>query len=363
MSLRSPRPREPRGRHHTSLGASLVFTLAVTLASLASLVALVSLTARPALAHALDPCVLDVREAGGGAALAVVLTLTVPAPTTLASPDARFTLPEGCVEEGTTRHVYPEATLLEVRATCARSLAGRALELPKLAGPGAPVLVRLAHEGGPPTVRLTHPRERRLELPARASREARGLAGYLRLGLEHVVFGWDHLALLVCLALSARKLGGAHGLIARVTAFTLAHGVVLAAALAGLAALEGVARARLVEALVAASITVLAAAELRARRRVGLVGPTSARGGAVRLAFALGLLHGAAFASALEAWGTPRRELAAALVGLNLGVELAQAALAAAVFWLARRLDWPRAERAVLVAAGAAGACLVVLRL
>lgn len=327
--------------------------------TLATLAALGLSLPRAAHAHALDPAVLDVRETQAGEGLGVVLTLTLPTPTTLAAPELGFPLPEGCVSRGTTHDVYPEATLLELRALCAASLAARSIELPRLAGPDVPVLVRFARGGGAPAVKLAQPRHHVVELPALTTREARGLAGYLRLGLEHVAFGWDHLALLVCLALSARRVLGGDGLFARVTAFTAAHGLVLGGALVGLASAPG----PLVEVLVAASITVLAASELRARRLVAPPAMPRARRGAVRLAFALGLLHGAAFASALEAWGTPRDELVPALVGLNLGVELAQAALAGLVFALARGLGSRRVERAALALAGAAGACLAVMRL
>jgi len=159
-----------------------------------------------------------------------------------------------------------------------------------------------------------------------------GLAApaYLRLGVEHILSGPDHLLFVLGLLL----LVGANGrLLLTVSAFTVAHSLTLAAVALGLIAV----RPALIEVLVALSILFLAVELAQARRgRPGLTGRRP-----WLIAFGFGLLHGAAFAGALSAVGLPRGAILPSLLLFNLGVEIGQvlfigAALAAA--WLARRL-------------------------
>ncbi|MCK7494395.1 MAG: HupE/UreJ family protein [Comamonadaceae bacterium] len=130
------------------------------------------------------------------------------------------------------------------------------------------------------------------------------------------------------------------------TAFTLAHSLTLTLAVLGVVDLPS----RLVETVVALTIVLAALNNL-----FPLV--TTRRWS---LAFALGLIHGFGFASALRDLGLPSNALALALAGFNLGVETGQLAIVAAVLplafalrqtWLYRRLALPVGSAAVALLA------------
>jgi hydrogenase/urease accessory protein HupE len=178
---------------------------------------------------------------------------------------------------------------------------------------------------------------------------------FLRLGIEHIFTGYDHLAFLLALLL----LGGTFAELVRIiSSFTVAHSVTL-----GLAALNIVVLpSSLVEPAIAASIVAVALENLWALRG------GSGRGERVRaalrhrwrLTFVFGLVHGFGFASALRELELPRAALAAGLVSFNLGVEVGQLVLVALAIpmlrALARRRGFePLGIRAVSLGIGAMG--------
>jgi len=136
------------------------------------------------------------------------------------------------------------------------------------------------------------------------------LLGFGRLGLEHILSGWDHLCFLLALLLAARRL---RSLVATVTAFTAAHSLTLA-----LAALRLVhVPARPVELAIALSIAYVALENL-------LLPRSSSRWVE---AFAFGLVHGLGFAGFLGQSLLDEPLKLTALAGFNLGVELGQLAV------------------------------------
>ncbi|HEY8517633.1 MAG TPA: HupE/UreJ family protein [Candidatus Binatia bacterium] len=217
--------------------------------------------------------------------------------------------------------------------------------------------------------------------------EGTSLAGYVLLGIEHIVSGWDHLAFVAALLLLARTLREVATL---VTAFTLAHSVTLALAVLGLvqpdaAAIESLigfsialvaaenawllaGRDRVIPLLVAAILVVMAALAwlgVGALPPLALIGlavfarchfallDVAAHPEALRavVAFAFGLVHGFGFAGILAEMELPQDRLALALLGFNVGVEIGQLAVVAVVWpllrWIARRDAAGRAERTV----------------
>jgi hydrogenase/urease accessory protein HupE len=162
---------------------------------------------------------------------------------------------------------------------------------------------------------------------------------FVRLGVEHIFTGWDHLAFLLGLVLAGRAL---RDVIRVVTSFTAAHALTLALATLGVVTPP----AALVEPLIAASVVCVGLENLRelckSRSRPSFRGDTRLRLAAPRtrwrLAFAFGLVHGFGFAGALRELHLPAAGLATALVSFNLGVELAQAAIVAVAFPLLVRL-------------------------
>ncbi len=206
---------------------------------------------------------------------------------------------------------------------------------------------------------------------------------YLRLGIDHILSGWDHLAFVFGLLLLATRLGEVARLI---TGFTLAHSLTLA-----LAVLELVhPRAAAVEAVIAFSVGLIAIEKgwlLSGRPRIvpalvilglALLGGASMAGLAsvplmtvlglavftacyfalivrsqnewlrVWLTFAFGLVHGFGFAGVLLEMSLPAERLVPALLGFNVGVEVGQIAIVLALWpliWAGHRLAGPGLAR------------------
>jgi hypothetical protein len=157
-------------------------------------------------------------------------------------------------------------------------------------------------------------------------------------GVHHIAIGWDHLCFLFALLLpSVLRREGTRwapreglrttlGDVTKVvTAFTLAHSVTLA-----LAAFEVVhPNGKWVEVAIALSVALAALNNL-----VPFVPDTR-----WSLAFALGLLHGFGFVSAIQDLGASARALWVSVLGFNLGVEAGQLAIVGAfvpLAWLVR---------------------------
>jgi hypothetical protein len=169
----------------------------------------------------------------------------------------------------------------------------------------------------------------------------------LRRGVVHIFEGIDHIAFLLVLLLPvvfrreeqplARK-RLLREVAKLVTAFTLAHSLTLSLAALGLVRTA----ADVIEPAIAASVALAALRNLW---------PRALPDGAW-LAFALGLLHGFGFASALSDAGLSGLALGAALLGFNAGVELAQLAIVAVFVPLCLLLVRGRRLHKPLCAAG-----------
>ena len=192
--------------------------------------------------------------------------------------------------------------------------------------------------------------------------------GYLILGIEHILSGWDHLAFVLALILLARSFSEIAKLI---TGFTLAHSLTLALAVLGwvepqsapieamigfsvaLIAMENGwilgGRGRFLPILVVGGLGILTLlalgdiGQLSALSLLGLAVFSASHFGLLRraaqphlhrilLAFAFGLIHGFGFAGVLAELSLPTHRLAPALIGFNLGVELGQLAVVAVVW-------------------------------
>jgi hypothetical protein len=166
------------------------------------------------------------------------------------------------------------------------------------------------------------------------------LRDYLVLGMEHIFTGYDHLSFLFGLMLVAAARGlrrGASYVLGIVTAFTVAHSVTLLCAGLGLVRLPP----RIVEPAIALSIAYVAVENLvvvEPRRRW-------------LLTFGFGLVHGFGFASVLAEIGLPPSGVVPSLLSFNVGVELGQLCVVAAVapllLWLVPRLGLAERVRAV----------------
>ena len=199
--------------------------------------------------------------------------------------------------------------------------------------------------------------------------------GYVILGIEHILAGWDHLAFVAALLILSRSLREVATL---VTSFTIAHSITLALAVLGILRPEAAA----VEILIGFSIALVAAENgwiLGGKDRTiplafaaallvsavfamagsgvlstiawiglaifsvchfGLLERTRGTGGLLRaiVAFAFGLVHGFGFAGILMEIELPAHRLVPALLGFNVGVELGQLAVVVVLWPLLRAL-------------------------
>jgi hydrogenase/urease accessory protein HupE len=171
-----------------------------------------------------------------------------------------------------------------------------------------------------------------------------------RLGIEHILTGYDHLLFLLAVVLIGGPLRSVLGVI---TAFTLAHSVTLGVAALGIWA----PRPTLVEPAIALSIAYVGIENC-------LVHDIRHRW---RLTFLFGLVHGFGFAGALREVAVSAVQLPLALASFNLGVEAGQLAVLAVVLpatsWLGGR-RWFAAGglQATSVAISAVGLCWFVVR-
>lgn len=156
---------------------------------------------------------------------------------------------------------------------------------------------------------------------------------FLKLGVEHIGTGYDHLLFLFGLLVVCRRFAS---MALIVSCFTLAHSLTL-----GLATLEVVTLpSRLVEATIAGSIVFVGVENLLRRGHEPR--------GRWALTFGFGLIHGFGFASVLRDLGVGRDGAAVLgpLFAFNLGVEIGQIAIAALVlpflWWLRRNELWDR---------------------
>ncbi len=192
------------------------------------------------------------------------------------------------------------------------------------------------------------PSSRRQDFDLASTGRLRGFLAVVRLGIEHIWQGVDHILFLIALLLPAvlRREDGrwraveylrpalTH-IVKIVTAFTVAHSVTLSLASLDVLHLPG----RWVEVIIAASIA-FAAADLLVplfRGRVWMV------------VAAFGLFHGFGFAGALSEMGLLSEHLGLSLFAFNLGVEIGQIAIVAALvpfLFLARR--WAIYPRIIL---------------
>jgi len=219
-------------------------------------------------------------------------------------------------------------------------LRGQAVRIRGLENTMTDALVRIEFVDGTTWTQLLTARAPAAEIPSRQSLLT--VAGvYLKLGVEHILTGVDHLLFVLALIIITR---GGWKLVKTVTAFTVSHSITLTAATLGFVHVPQ----RPVEAVIALSIVFVAAEIVHSQQ--GREGITARQPWVV--AFTFGLLHGLGFAGALSEVGLPQGHIPVALLFFNLGVEAGQlmfVAVVLSVIAVVRRIRIPLPRWAELV--------------
>ncbi|HEX4507957.1 MAG TPA: HupE/UreJ family protein [Alphaproteobacteria bacterium] len=249
--------------------------------------------------------------------------------------------PADCALTGAdNRKLLPGAMLTRFHLACPDGLDGRPIAIAGLEMTLTDVLVRLHKLDGREETHLARPTDTTITIGGGGGGWVRAWT-YLKLGLEHIATGVDHLLFVLGLLLIVRD---RWMLLKTISAFTLAHSMTLAAATLGFARLPGPP----VEAAIALSILFLGVEVVRFNR--GEDSLTACKPWLV--AFAFGLLHGFGFATGLTDMGLPRAEIPEALLLFNVGVEIGQLTFVAIVLGLERALrlkevSWARPAAAL----------------
>ncbi|HEX4843891.1 MAG TPA: HupE/UreJ family protein [Limnobacter sp.] len=155
---------------------------------------------------------------------------------------------------------------------------------------------------------------------------------YFNIGVDHLVFGLDHVLFITGLFLLWRKQQGKVAqLVGQLTLFTLGHSITLALVVLGWLVVP----TRAIEAWIALSVLYLAV-------QIALPQRSSATRAHWVLIALFGLLHGSGFALSMADKGFPADALWQALLAFNLGIEAGQLAVVLAllaVFSLFNKLN------------------------
>lgn len=151
--------------------------------------------------------------------------------------------------------------------------------------------------------------------------------GFFRLGVEHILEGYDHIVFLLCVILFASSIIET---IKIVTSFTVAHSVTLGLAYMGVISLS----MNIVEPLIALTIVYVALENYFSKKLSGK---------RWLLVFVFGLVHGMGFVDILKEITVSKNELLIALFSFNAGIEAGQVMIVVfffAIILYLKRYSW-----------------------
>jgi hydrogenase/urease accessory protein HupE len=280
-------------------------------------------------AHEVRPAYLELRQTDAG--MYAVLWKVPAIGEMRLSIHPRF--PENCKPVGEVTSFRGRDSYAEhINIECSGGLNGRTIAIDGLSATMTDVLVRMESTDGTTWTQRLKPSVPAAMIPKIASRvQTAGV--YLKLGVEHILSGVDHLMFVLALIILTP---GGWKLVKTVTAFTLSHSVTLTAATLGFVHVQQ----RSVEAVIALSIVFVATEIVKVRRGVKSVTASTPW----MVAFSFGLIHGLGFAGGLSDAGLPALHIPTALLFFSLGVESGHFLFIGAVLLLiafARRSDLP----------------------
>ncbi len=261
-------------------------------------------------AHDARPLYLQINELESAATGSFRYTVKLKVPPSVEADNHPFVLiPDLCQQE---------RLGLISQLNCSQSLKGQqiGIDYPEF-NPAITALIRVNFSSGSQYQTLLAPNERHWQIPTEGT-ASEVAAEYTRMGIEHILIGWDHLLFLVCLLIIA---GTFKRTLITISGFTLSHSLTLVLTTLGVIQIP----IAPVEAVIALSIVFLAAEILRGRQN------TLAWRYPVAVSTLFGLIHGCGFAAVLQEIGLPQNELTTALLFFNIGVEIGQVIFVLAV--------------------------------
>lgn len=205
-----------------------------------------------------------------------------------------------------------DAQIRKYKLTSEGSLEGQQLHIAQLEKTLIDVIVRIDFLNGSSHTVILQPDHSSMQVPIIHSNWS-VFTTFGILGIEHILFGWDHLLFVIGLLL---LISNYRQLFWAITSFTVAHSITLGMATLGHVSLPGPP----VEAIIALSVVFLAREyleKLKGKQTLTIKFPWV-------VAFLFGLIHGFGFAGALEDIGLPGNALGLSLFSFNLGVEIGQ---------------------------------------
>jgi hypothetical protein len=146
---------------------------------------------------------------------------------------------------------------------------------------------------------------------------------FVKLGIEHIFTGYDHLAFLMGLLIVTTTI---RSLLKVITSFTVAHSITLGLATFGVVELPS----RLIESLIALSIAYIAIENFTGKTLLHRW----------KITFLFGLVHGFGFSNVLKEMALTKKALAISLFSFNGGVEVGQLVFVSLLFpfiyWVGR---------------------------
>lgn len=181
----------------------------------------------------------------------------------------------------------------------------------------APDLIATVHATGqPPLTFVFSPKRAEATLGTEPPSDTSSL-DYFLIGIEHIVFGWDHVLFVAALFLLWQRRNELRmRLLTLFTVFTVGHSLTLALVVLDLIAVP----TRAIEAWIALSILWFA---VQLAREPNTKTTASAKG-EHPLILLFGLLHGSGFALSMQERGFPADAVLGTLFSFNLGIEAGQ---------------------------------------
>jgi len=283
------------------------------------LIGLFSATAVPVLAHEVRPALLQIKQVSNNA---YEVLWKIPRRDDML-PVINPVFPSWFVIHKKDNGVEAgSGALFSMQAISSKDIHGMPISVSGLQESLIDVLVYIEFSNGEKYSMLLQPTKATTAIPYETS-YAGTISTYFKLGIEHILFGFDHLLFVLALLLLTQ---GTRRLIATVTAFTLAHSITLSLSVLGFVGLP----APPVEAVIALSILFLCVELVNHYQGKQVLSATSPW----IVAFVFGLLHGFGFAGALANIGLPQKGVPLALAFFNIGVEAGQLLFIGAVLLL-----------------------------